>query len=530
MLGAFERLIRGMAPRHAVLGGLVSFSVLTVLVACRLGPEVQWDSTVYASTAESFGRSGHMVDFNGDVLTLFPPGFPAVLGLLVRAGFALSHVVLALNVAAVAAATLLTYLLARRTGASSGMAVASTAVVALSPATLRVYSSMMSEPMFVALALLAIAILAAAAHRGQLTWRQLIIVGLAVSLATTVRFVGFTLIPVVLVGVALACRAQRRARMVGMTAVGGGLSSAGLAAVSARNLVIGAPPMGARSPSGLSVPDVVGDSLRVLGDYVGLGLAGGVLLAGLMLFGLWRIVITRDAGMAVVATFLIAYWAALGYGEMATRIERVGYRMTAPVFPPMVVLVAYAATQLPWSPPSAVRRVGLGLSMAWLGASLLATANLAVVRAVDGAGYAALAITQSPLVHTVRTLPADAGIAAFDAPRVYWTTGRTRIAQVPWTNFYNRSEEAAEQLATLERRVRRGEVQYVVAFAADAYSGGWSPCQLVQAGIPLRVVGVFDDGSLWAVESRPGAARVGVDPSSVSSSSWKSKGRPRESR
>jgi hypothetical protein len=491
---------RVVPSRHVVLAALVLYPVLAVLLAVRLGPDVQWDSAVYASAARSLATEGRLVDFNGHELTVFAPGLPVLLALTTRIGVSIQVATVLLDVVGVAAYVLLTYLVGSSVLRSRRSGLLCAGVVAASSSTLTIFVGLATEPLFMVLSMTALLLVVRVCQRGRLGWWQLVSIGAIVSAATTVRFVGFTLIPVTCLGVYLATRDRTRTRCLALVAAAGAASVVGLLLVAARNVGLGSAPLGPRNASGQSDGTIISDTLSVLGRWTALASGWFAVLLGLVILGIARMARSRDAPALVVGSFVAVYWPCLWLSELTTTITPVGVRMAAPAFAPMVIVVAYAVRGMPWGRWSTARVLGGAVLAASVSLSVLSGVGFAVVAARHGLDYNSVAERSSPLAAAVDDLPADAGVAAFDGPELYWTTGRTDITPVPWVNFYNRRPAALAQLAELEHAARSGRVDYVVAFDTDVDSGAFTPQELVRAGIPLREVRHFADGSLWAVD------------------------------
>ncbi len=506
--GALLDRIAEPRRRYPVLVALALYPALLVLFASRLGPGVLWDSTVYASAARSFAATGALRDFTGGSLTEFPPGLPVILGLMVRSGVALPTAAVTVNVVSVAASVLLTYALARVVLRSVAAALVSAAVVGLSASTVVVFACLLSEPPFIALALSALVLAARSCRAGRIRWWEVLAIGALVSAATTVRFVGITLVPAVVIGAALAGRGSGRRRTALTAAAVVVVSSLGPALVAARNVGLGVAPFADRAPSGLSIGHVLAQSVRALGGYVDplgspLGVVFGVGLAGALVYGTRIAAKNRDPAALVVATFINVYWLVLWYSELAATIEDVSVRMTGPVLAPMVVLLGYAAEHRVRRGPQALVAGATGVLVAALMLSVAAGLTTALSAGHGGIGYNSLAARASPLVRAVGDLPPDDGIAASGGPHVYWVTGRTPITPIPWTNSHVSPEWKARQLRTLERRVDSGRVDYLACFDVDSEAGAMTPDDLIRAGIRMRLVARYTDGTLWRASPGP---------------------------
>lgn len=505
-------------PHPAVLAFLVLYPATLVVIGSRHGPGLSPDSVGYLAAARSFARTGELLTISGEPMTIWPPGLPVMLGTLMRLGVDVEAAAVALNVVGVALSVALTYLLAVETLRSRPLATLCAAIVSVSTSTVGVFTMLWSEPSFVVLTLVALVVLAHAGRRGDIRWWEVVALGVAASLATTIRFVGFTLIPVIALAsfvVAGRSRSRIRAVMVGVTA--GGLASIGLVAVVVRNVSLGASALGNRSPSGLSLTSVLRASLETVGAYVvprgpaPLLLAIGVPLALLMSFAVWRALRLKDIPLVILSGFTVAYWVMLWYGQIATRIDVITDRLTAPIFTPMVILAIHGCREWGralvgngWWSRMRERRLGtvaVGGGIVALVGTLTFSAILGMGQtwrnARDGNGYNSIAVRESPMGQAIVDLPADTGVAASDQAHAYWISGR-RIAPMPQQGRYWTPEDTANATRLLSQRVRQEEVGFLVIF--DGYTV-ITPETSTAMGIEMHLVAAFADGAIY--EARP---------------------------
>jgi hypothetical protein len=494
--------------RAGAIGALTLYPAFLVLAATRLGPGVSPDSVKYASAARAFAESGELTSFSGAPLTIFPPGLPVLLGLAVSSGLDLERAAIALNLVCVTLVVLLTYALASQTLRSPLLGLLAAGAVGVCAATARVFSMLWSEPSFSVLALAALALLARACDRKAFPWWQILAVGAAVSLATTIRFVGFTLIPIAVLGALLATRSRGglRASLAGLAT--GAAASIGLAFVAIRNVGLGAGPLGDRAPSGASLVGVVLDGVRALGSCGVpstrplLATAVGAVLAGLVLHGVWQITRARTTALALVAAFVALYGLSLGYAQIATTIDPSNQRLVAPVLPSALILAIHALRDLRGrlvggaiAPTAFGRALGVGAAGMLIGAAAVSMAQglrFAIDASQHGIGYNRSASVGSPLALSLAGLPAQAGIAASDAARAYWTSGRSPIVQIPRAD---RPARTAERVRLLKDRIGEHAVTYLAFFDDD--EAVLTPEALARAGIRMRRVASFADGTLW---------------------------------
>jgi len=139
--------------------------------------------------------------------------------------------------------------------------------------------------------------------------------------------------------------------------------------------------------------------------------------------------------------------------------------------------------------------------MTLLLAALLAgivTGGLFAARAgEEGLGYNRVSEAASPLAQAVKALPAAAGVAADDYPKMYWISGRNSITVIPWTGYHYPAAKAARENAILIERIRSGQVSYLAYF--DHIDTVLNPQDLIHSGCDATLVADFSDGSLWRV-------------------------------
>src|SRR4051794_13502511 len=92
---------------------LLAVPAVLVVIACRQGIALDWDAVVYLSAADSMAESGSLIDFHGRTLTTFAPGFPTLVGWLLRSGIDFNTIGVALAALSAICATACTFFLAR---------------------------------------------------------------------------------------------------------------------------------------------------------------------------------------------------------------------------------------------------------------------------------------------------------------------------------------------------------------------------------------------------------------------------------
>jgi hypothetical protein len=293
------RTERGRALLPAL--GLAAVAAVLVLVATRHGPGASTDSVGYVAAARNLAAGRGFAYFSGETLTVWPPGYPALLAVGLELGLSVATAARVVNACSVAAVVLLSYVLFERHVRSRTCVMVGTAVVALSPTILRVADMIWSEALFCALLLAFVVVLESAIRAAAR--RPALLAGAAALVwgAALVRWVGLALVPA---GVLALARSRPRPpvrRIVGFAALAVSVPSLWIL----RNVTTGASATGKRASTDrfdvdgaravlrgvgrLALPDRVPDALT---DAVGL------VLVVLFVTGVAVLVRRPDAGAA----------------------------------------------------------------------------------------------------------------------------------------------------------------------------------------------------------------------------------------
>lgn len=494
--------------RRGILTAFMIYPSVLVAAAMRHGPGVSPDSVGYVSVARSFASSGKLFPYWADApLTIWPPGFPVLLGASIRLGLDAESIAGGVNLLCLALTVYLSYVLGTRALRSPLLGLVVAGVVSLSVATVRVFSMLWTEPLFTVLVLLALiwclpSAESVKAGEGEgasfrVILTRVVAAGALVSIATTIRFTGLNFIPVVAVAAGLLARTHGRLRTAQAALVGACTAAAGLAFVVVRNLLLGADALGHRNPQGVSLPQAIVDGLWGVGAFFSdepstnpAIVIGSVVMAFLLaggIDGLRR----RDENLLIVATAVVIWWGSLGYSTIITDIDSINPRLLYPIFPAMITLVIagfrYLSVAVGAGDRSTVLQVGgavLGLSVVALSVSL--GPPLAYSWFTKGIGYNNLEVRASPLARSLTSLPRSARIASNRAALTYWVTGRRLIEPV---DRHPLEGEAADLSAGT----------YVALFIRE---DGTDPLDSPRlSGIDMRIVSSFRDGSLFQVIS-----------------------------
>jgi hypothetical protein len=86
-----------------------------------------------------------------------------------------------------------------------------------------------------------------------------------------------------------------------------------------------------------------------------------------------------------------------------------------------------------------------------------------------------------------------------NGPRVYVTTGRRPVLEIPGQSYFIRRDSVDSKIRVLKAHVRAGRVDYLVYFDLDQRDGVVTPQRLAESGITLHKIADHRDGELWKV-------------------------------
>lgn len=470
-LSLARRLVRSPLTWASVLLGVV------IVLAQRHGPWLSTDSFYYWSAARSFAAHGHLTEFDGGPLVMFPPGLSLGLGALHFFGLPLAGLVVALNAVTFALTLPASYLLLRRVLTARFAALAAV-VVTVNGSLILFNTSLLSDSLFLVLTAAFLALLVERARSGGLARRDLAVLLALVALGELWRFTGVAL-AATLAGTYLVLNWRRGAwPALWRTAVLGVLSLLATAAVALRNVIGGSGPFGPTFRATTPISSVPGQVVRLSGRLVVSNLttpfnwvpSGGVLAVLTVLGALLCLasvaggvlaLVRREPGMLVVTFFTTLYWALLVYAEVTNTQFAMNARLAAPAGLGSLVLLAYALTAV----RVAARRVLRALAIALA----LFIAVTGVVNLLSQAVRPIVALptsTPTALERVAARLPATAGILTTDPYGIYWTTGRNVAVVAPYEGTLCPASCFADSLGRLRDSVRAGFVRYALFNAA----------------------------------------------------------------
>ena len=449
---AYDRLSAAGRGRIRLLPVLMLAVVAATATwaATRHGPALSPDSVTYLSAARRLGAGLGYSDFTGGANTTFPPAFSAVLAILSSIGAGLTTAARLANAVCFAGVVILTWTLSRRLVHSSWVRLGATAAVAVSPAMLDLADHAWSEPAFCVLVLLFMLVLQDAVTRHRVSTRWAAVAGMIVGSAFLVRYAGAVLLPVGLLVLGFALRRAGRRVVV-----------ARLAVFSLCALVL--PSLWILRNARTDAPYVLGPRVAVADGIDSLARKFAMSFGRLFVPPSWtqsRLVLVAVAVFvtAAISSLLLAVRDRRGDGRTLLPLasfvviyslfvvaagklsgSSIDGRIVAPLYPPVVILVAAALEQaldrtLRNRRPAVVRSIRLALPAAALAAVVGSALVFVQTVQADGAaarGYAASSYRRSPLAGAVRSLRAGVLVATNSPWGLYEATSHEPIVPAP---------------------------------------------------------------------------------------------------
>lgn len=508
-----NKILDHLAKSRTRLGALIILAILFLVVATLRGPGLSPDSVVYASVADSIADHGTFTIFNGEVLTIFPPGLPILLGIGKRLGINFQFSVVILNALSLAISIFTAYLLANLVLSSSAIAFLVAACFGLSLSIHQVYSMLWTEPLFIALSLIAIFLVTRSIVEEKFGLEQIWIVGLLVSAASLLRFVGVTLLPAIFVGAFVANKKNGLRASIWSSFIAVLIASLGVLISVARNISLGAPPFGYRYPSDVQIISVAKAAIISLGkslmpisrtDQYSMTLLTlvGLLYFLLFLIGLISVVAYRHNKLAAISIFSAVYWLILLRSQFTTRIDPIDTRYLSPVYVPMLILAAYGIDKIafwtthklrsrpaPLIPPNKFAALCLA---ALIGMNLFSLSRASVNSLFSGIAFNDNIAKPSELASALTTLPSGA-FYCNNPYRCYWHARIMPIREAPIRGHYWSPEGVEKALRELAAR-SKNETIYLVLFKDDQQTV--SLAELEARGIHFKPYAKYRDGQI----------------------------------
>ena len=490
------------------------------------GAAVWPDSTTYVSAAMNFLDGAGLKDFAGQNFTVWPPLFPLLLASLNLFGLEPAEGGRLANAAAFGLTILACGFWLRRHLRSRPLALLAVASMAASLPLNHLAALLLTEPLFILFAMLALMRLERFLSAPDGAWRRrtLLAAALFTALAATIRYPGATLI---FVGVLLLLLQRRpiAAKLKQATAFGF-IASAPLAMVLARNWILDGSPFGPRFPSSQTFADSLSQlsqiaasaSLWILPGNVSSGAAYALwTTAGLALTMSAAIVLLRlqadpERGallaswrlgaLAPFALFVLLYLAFLSITVRLVQ-QPIDQRYLAPTYLPLLLIGVFLLDRIAALPVAGWMAVGkrVSIGLILMGAlahiALSARANLLRTAAALESGYTPLSYNarhwqESETLAHLQAHPPDGAIFSTNTYAVWWRS-KALASQREYIWLNNDYWHCA-----LDQAENRPEDSYIVQFRQDAREG--AGCDRFYDYLPgIEPLAKFSDGGLYRV-------------------------------
>lgn len=513
--------------RWVLLAVMLGFSLSVVFLATRGGVALSQDSVSYLAAAQALAAGDGLMDFDGEPLTLFPPGLPLTLGFLGSLGMSIPTMALVLNLVSLVAVITGTYVLGYSVSESWKIGIVSAGFVSLSASFTEVFVWLWTEPVFTALAIALLVMLVRAIRQARLSVWVALTLGLLVSALFGLRYIGLLFLPIVIVGVWSAGRDQSRKKLwINLLITTFAALLAPIVIVS-RNLIVGAGPLGERSPGVRGLQDSLVQVFTTLGDFVlppssgGVGVIIGVLLAVLVSIAVWQALISRDPATLVLGFFVLLYVAAITLSQSATRLDAPSVRLLAPMLPVVAVLATLGGRRMTIQVAADVRTLlelcrwpflqsharslasGVLVVLASLGSILFVTASMRadqrLIEAGDSGDLGIYAASQSgDVTPLLKQFPAAAGIASNDPWSTYLALNRPPVLPLPPSPLEWPVARVEGDRQALIAAIDSGRVSFAIVLESGMAIEGLD--RLTEAGISAVVVDSTSAGSLYRLQ------------------------------
>ena len=512
------------------VGAAVTLAVGLSLVATRSGPRATQDSANYLAMAAALARDGTLTGVSGAPITVFPPGYPALLAVGdALLGAWVWHRLLPALCAAVTVACVAS-IVARHVIDRRWVLIAAFAT-AVSPALGLVWMTTWSEGPFVAV--VAVFLVAtdrlwasgrdagasSGSRRSSGWWRWLTVAVLACWAACALRYAGVVLIGVLGCAVALVDRPLTTRRFL-RGALAGAVGAAALGAIVARNLVVDGTAAGGRAGTGdppLAAVRMAADTLAgwvmpttavpapIVWTAGALGVALIVVRGRASTEGGNRALTLLGERLASVAPIVWTCAAGLAFALVSctvTSIDGLDDRLLSPIVVAAVVVVAVAADAVMVGASLSSRRRVVAVVSVWLCCLTGFSAAAAVDPPLSLSGGR---WEGSELLAAVRALPSEAAVAS-NRPEALWlATDLDLVAPMP-SRERRGWEPADPDAAALRRLVDCSGGSVLGVWFDDETSGNWIPPDALPASLHVETIATFAQGELVRISARDAAS------------------------
>lgn len=516
------RLARSRITLVAALSSLIAASA--VLLSTIQGPGLTPDSISYLSAGLNLAKGNGLTAFNGETLTVFPPGMPALVALGHWLGLSPEWTIRLFNAGMATTVVWLGFVLLRRHVHSDWLVVAGTVLLGMSPVLLDVAQPAWSEPAFIVVSLGLVLVLEQLPAVGRRCLGLLALAVMLVWVGFAFRYAGVALIASG--GITVLLLFRRSGWLRAAVTAAGFVSAAAVVPVAwmVRNHGVDGTLMGPRSPSTDGELAVAYRLTKTLGTWllprdsmparVSLVIGAALILAVAGTFA-WSALIrrraddnhthTRPAGLRSnipIGTFVVIYAAYITVAQLAAAFDPINSRLMSPLYVPLVVLAAMGLEHLTGFAPGRTHRcvswsLACLLALFIFGQGLVATMK-AYVSARDGRGYASRSWRSSSVIGAAETAPVDAALYTNQPYGLWAVLRREPIFQSPAKREYRSDVELPLSADFLENVAC--QQSYLVWSDDDSPTDYFTPSEL-ETYVELTEVASGPDGTMYRLGS-----------------------------
>ena len=485
--------------------GVLAFAAVLGITS-GAGPGLDPDSMSYLQAAATLAHGGQLRDVQRDwasadstmPLAHWPPGYPATIAVAERMGFGATQSARYIGaVAAFVSIATIAWLVGSIAGIGAGVVAA--LVVMITPAVVQVHESVLSEPLFIALMVLALAAMVRAPEKPLLS-------GVLAGVASVVRYAGVSVVGgVVLWQLARAGTVRQRIARAALAAIPAivlqgawvmrtvhSAGSSSIRKISRYGEITSTLREGWRTTSAWLVPG--------MGEVAGIFVAAAV--AVLVVVAIWESRPLRARQPAAVASALLAA-CYLGLVLASRFFADPGIPLDDRLMAPLLVLLEVTLVLIiapAWREwPAAARAAVAILVVLWWGAALRVSGDSARYAVQTGNDFAEDCWRDSPLAAWVRANGSGHALYTNAPEALYFHSGRL-------SHEFPDETDAFTVRAFTDTLMRRGAL--LVDF--DESCGAVGNPDSVLTHLPLRVVATMPTGRV--LEGIPENERVAAPP------------------
>ena len=506
---------RGMRLEvRVLLVVLVLATAATLVATSRYGVGLTPDSVVYVDGAESMA-DGLGFSRHGEAVTIFAPGYPAVLSIGDRLGLGVLDTARVVGVLAFVLTTVLGFVLLRRHVRSQHVVAAGTIVIGCSAILLGVFKQALSDQLFIVVTLLLILVAEELVRRPRDLW---LLAGavLLVWAGFYLRYAGIVLVPFIAAVVLVAGWPQGGLRSVLRTAALSVLALSAPVLWMMRNVDAGGEIMGARQDATATPITNVRRTALMLSGWVSFdgptalrALAFLVILgalAGIVLLALPRraTVASRTRELWPLGFFVGLYVVYLIATASVVAFAPIHNRYLIPVYVPLVVLGAWTFERVRARLGPTAQQVVTAVAVVWIAANVVWFGAHTLRAQQDGAGgYSTVAWHESDLMEDVRQWAPDQPLVSNDIKAVQLFADRV-IPETAARSFVGSNDSTGDMARFVAAVACEGEIG--LAWFSEPGTRGrlYSPAQLAEH-VQVEAVATRDDGVLYSVTPLPGS-------------------------